>query len=668
MHISNRFQQLATATFLGNVGKKLVTFFFNALLVRKAKPEMFGVAQVQLQLLLNSLLFLSREGVRLAVLKRGYDDNNDTINIGNADVEITSKRKIERQKVVNLSWVPALVLFCGVLFIGAFYAFISFGSSQNIVLSTKIRILSAIGINTNSDTINGNNSDDSNIHGISAVVVLLYCMGALLECCAEPWINQYQVNLIAGPKARAEGIAVAVKSLSSYVFVAVLQWGVVGFGLAQVLYGVTILLVAIMQSHLLGSEVHIQDMLPAFLSSPLQSNDVVKEKKHNRKISKQPLTKKRVSCADDDVMWNLLDSATLQLAGTITCSSLLKHGLTEADKIVLTFTRDSHDQGIYALCNNYGGLIARILWQPLEESCRSAFARLALQSSSSSSNNNNNNNNKNSDNLDTPEVDLIATMFRRSLLFVGFVGASITAIGPSYVHAFMTHMLASQWRSKETLQTLTAFCLYIFVLGINGVSEALMYAVAPPAHFLYINSVMVLSTITYAFVVIHPTFIDAVVTYDYKLLTANTTTGVGAYEISEPLTGAARIVYANISGMCVRAIFAGGYGMWYLSTHNQNIKKKSEISWPIRVAIFLACEVAAASLTRRSKEQYDNAQVSGVDGFTSHSALGPLMWHLLSGLGCGILVTATTLCLLPDEDSEALLGKILKRKSKNKVE
>jgi oligosaccharide translocation protein RFT1 len=86
-----------------NIFQKLLTFSVNQLTVRHSRPEVFGVAAVQLELLLSSLLFLSREGVRLAVLRRGVES------------------RVELCRVVNVSWVPvgvvaglscALYFFC----------------------------------------------------------------------------------------------------------------------------------------------------------------------------------------------------------------------------------------------------------------------------------------------------------------------------------------------------------------------------------------------------------------------------------------------------------------------------------------------------------------------------------------------------------------------------
>jgi oligosaccharide translocation protein RFT1 len=57
-------------------------------------------------------------------------------------------------------------------------------------------------------------------------------------------------------------------------------------------------------------------------------------------------------------------------------------------QIVLTRAQQrasSYQQGVYAVAHNYGSLVARLLFQPIEESARLMFARLGSSSSSSSS-------------------------------------------------------------------------------------------------------------------------------------------------------------------------------------------------------------------------------------------------------------------------------------------
>lgn len=100
-----------------------------------------------------------------------------------------------------------------------------------------------------------------------------------------------------------------------------------------------------------------------------------------------------------------VDRGKLQLAGALAGQSLLKHVLTEGDKIVLARATSIggqgcggggggevgsagagcgqsgslYEQGVYAIASGYGSLAARLLFQPLEEAARLMFSKLGAE-------------------------------------------------------------------------------------------------------------------------------------------------------------------------------------------------------------------------------------------------------------------------------------------------
>ena len=70
------------------------------------------------------------------------------------------------------------------------------------------------------------------------------------------------------------------------------------------------------------------------------------------------------------------DARLSKLALMFTAQSFVKHLLTEGDKIVLSFAASLYDQGVYALAQNYGSLVARLALGPLEESARVLFSKM----------------------------------------------------------------------------------------------------------------------------------------------------------------------------------------------------------------------------------------------------------------------------------------------------
>src|SRR5947207_1961546 len=77
--------------------QKLIVFSINQLIISSSSPEIIGQINIQSEFLLSTLLFISREGIRIASLK--YNIQNSSSN---------------RQLMINLSWLPCI----GVIVLG----------------------------------------------------------------------------------------------------------------------------------------------------------------------------------------------------------------------------------------------------------------------------------------------------------------------------------------------------------------------------------------------------------------------------------------------------------------------------------------------------------------------------------------------------------------------
>ena len=70
--------------------------------------------------------------------------------------------------------------------------------------------------------------------------------------------------------------------------------------------------------------------------------------------------------------WRILRQAVCN-----TSMQLVKHAITEGDKIALTaLGADPAILGAYAVAHNYGSLVARLAFVPIEESLRLVFGQL----------------------------------------------------------------------------------------------------------------------------------------------------------------------------------------------------------------------------------------------------------------------------------------------------
>jgi len=407
-----------------NVFQKLLTFGMNQVIVRHSSPEVFGIAAVQLELLLSTLLFLSREGIRLALLRSVVVDRHGL------------------QQFVNLSWLPAgtVALFTSVIFVYC----------------------------------------PSFVGGMDRSVVLLYCGGALLESLGEPLFNLYNQCFRVDCRLAADAMAITVRSVVTFVAVTVYDLGVLGFGLAQLSFGL----------------VHVLAMLRNF-SQVEFSAERSRLKEYKLCVSDLlPGVPERQQSSRGTISWLLGDQAAgdaVHMAGT----SLLKHGLTEADKIALSLSSAAthYDQGVYGVIHNYGSLVARIVFQPIEETARITFSKIAAKAKLEDS--------RGQHEAVQAEVTAMASMVSLVLKTVGLFSVLFPVFGPFYSRVAVQFGLGVRWYRDETVRALAVYCVYILALGLNGVSEAFVYATAPPDLLGTVNVSLVVSSLAFCVSAVH---------------------------------------------------------------------------------------------------------------------------------------------------------------------
>ena len=156
----------------------------------------------------------------------------------------------------------------------------------------------------------------------------------------------------------------------------------------------------------------------------------------------------------------------LVLGTSIFAQSIVKHVLTQGDTILIASLASSDAQGVYALANNYGGLVARLLLQPVEESSRNYFGKLLSSADRSPSKD-----------LVVKARDNIQTLLRAYVL----LSVCVVSIGPTIAPILLGLLAGSQWTQSGAGQVLATYCYYIPPLAINGLTEAFVSSVATEA-------------------------------------------------------------------------------------------------------------------------------------------------------------------------------------------
>lgn len=161
------------------LGLRLLSFVCTQVTFRFLDPTTLGKANIQLELLLTSVLFLSREGFRLALTRNLSPDN------------------------WNVAWLTIPV----------------------VTIIASITLLWHLYVATDPDY---------------RTAGILYCIGSWIEGCAEPAVLHFLRNMDTAKRSSAEALGTMVKAIAT---VAGLNYfgsqSVTAFGVSQLLYAST---------------------------------------------------------------------------------------------------------------------------------------------------------------------------------------------------------------------------------------------------------------------------------------------------------------------------------------------------------------------------------------------------------------------------------------------
>ena len=132
--------------------------------------------------------------------------------------------------------------------------------------------------------------------------------------------------------------------------------------------------------------------------------------------------------------------------------------------MILAALASLEEQGQYALASNYGGLIARMVFQPLEETTRNVLGKLLAPDKEESPKHGN--------------IAMAKSYLCDILHAYGIVSVLACTVGPPAVPLVLKFIMGSRWASREMQDILSAYCYYIPFLAFNGITEAFVSSVA----------------------------------------------------------------------------------------------------------------------------------------------------------------------------------------------
>ncbi|QLQ79596.1 hypothetical protein HG537_0C02430 [Torulaspora globosa] len=311
----------ATFLVMGQLFTKIISFVLNNVVVRFLSPRIFGITAF-LEFILGTVLFFSREAIRLSTLRIKDDDEDGT-------GENLKGRSRVYQTAVNFGHIPLWIGF----------------PLSIVLIAWQYRNI---------------NEYFTNLPWFTLSIFLIW-MSIVFELLSEPLfiVNQFMLNYAT--RSQFESAAVTIgclvncgvilsfeKLTTSEVRTEASREGTAIFAFA------------------LGKLIHSITLLTCYYLHYLRNF------KH-KKLFRLRLTRVYAANARKGYFFQHDISEHFKKVYFQLC---FKHLLTEGDKLIINSLCTVEEQGIYSLLSNYGSLITRLLFSQIEESLRLLLARL----------------------------------------------------------------------------------------------------------------------------------------------------------------------------------------------------------------------------------------------------------------------------------------------------
>ncbi|KAH8726511.1 oligosaccharide translocation protein RFT1 [Phaeosphaeriaceae sp. PMI808] len=271
--------------------------------------------------------------------------------------------------------------------------------------------------------------------------LILYCLATFIELLSEPAFSAVQQKLLYKIRASAESAATILRcfgTCSSAILAsrASLDIGVLPFAIGQLAYALSLLVVY------------------SYKTWPIS-------KANGFSLFPEKLSKKGTP-----FLLDYFSAPLLRLTASLTLQSTLKYILTQGDSLLITSLASLTDQGAYALASNYGGLVARMLFQPIEESSRNMFAKFCADTETTQDT---------KKNMNLAQASRVLTTI---LHLYAIISSFAITLGPTIAPVLLGVVAGKKWSATSATEVLSIYCYYIPFLAINGVTEAFVAAVA----------------------------------------------------------------------------------------------------------------------------------------------------------------------------------------------
>lgn len=315
------------------------------------------------------------------------------------------------------------------------------------------------------------------------LVVLLVLLLIVLELFTEPVYCLYQFQLDFSKRSKFEGLAILIKCVVTFASVMIVKKystnekyftgsAICGFALGQFSYSLTLFV--------------------CYLSA-------FKREYFNKGVTYQLV---KVKDSNKSVGYYFQPEILVLVKGFFV-QMIFKQFLTEGDKLLISHLCTIEEQGVYAVVSNYGSMVARLLFQPLEESTRLMFTKIL------------NGDDTTKNNRSFTYLKLISIFYFNLSLLILFAGVT----NGSFLLRILMGGKASNWVNTDIFDVFPQYIAYIPLLAFNGILEALFSCIASTSDLQKFSKYM--TFVTFAILVLLYLFVDRLGLRTSGLILAN---------------------------------------------------------------------------------------------------------------------------------------------------
>ncbi|KZF20114.1 Rft-1-domain-containing protein [Xylona heveae TC161] len=441
-----RSVQGATFLILLQVASRALTFIVNQILIRFLSPELVGIS-TQLELYSISVLYFSRESLRVALQRQTPANERAKNGVSKEEPATGDERSPSKQGGSSANKNSYLD------------AFSPAGKVQTLVNTSYLAV--ALGIPLAYIIATFYLQSDSAKVAYFSESLSLYGLATVIELLAEPGFVVAQEKMVFKIRASAETTATIARC---FLACGLVVWastnkhdiGVLPFAAGQLSYAMLLNITYYSKLYEASSREGF-----SFLPKPLASS----EKSY--------------------LIMSYFSRPLCLLTGSLFIQSAVKYVLTQGDALLMVSLSSLQEQGAFALASNYGGLVARMLFQPIEESSRNLFSKLLSSSSPDSRSSTTKQpstgvaGNQDASPSETHNPLRSAQSILNDILKLYLLLSLVAcALGPTIAPLLLRLVAGSRWSSTSASSVLATYCYYIPLLALNGITEAFISSVA----------------------------------------------------------------------------------------------------------------------------------------------------------------------------------------------